>query len=96
MCESERLIQIVVLASIMRSPCFALGGLAVLVFCLSLLGGSNAQSTFDSVFNSFVSSNNVKPSSDGLQVELQLDSLSGESNVWVHHLRFLEWSIGYK
>ena len=79
----------------MRSRCFGLGGLAVLVSCLSLLGGGHAQSTFNSVFNSFVSSNNVKPSSDGLQVQLQLDRLSGKSKVccWVYQ-RFLEWSIG--
>jgi hypothetical protein len=80
----------------MRSPCCGLGGLAVLVSCLSLLSGGLAQSTFSSVFNSYVSSNNVRPSSDGLQVQLQLDQLSGKSKVcWVYQ-RFLEWSFGCK
>lgn len=63
----------------MRSHCCGLGGLAVLVSFLSLLGGGHSQSTFNSVFNSYVSSNNVMPSSDGLQVQLQLDQLSGKS-----------------
>ena len=79
---------------IMRSRCFGLGGLALLLSCLSLLSGGHAQSTFNSVFNSFVSSNNVKPSSDGLQVQLQLDRLSGKSKVFWVYPRFLEWSIG--